>query len=188
MIEIRIPSGARPVTFGIDVQANGLQLHLPAGSEALVRGGDALLRAPSDYRYRSDCRVDRASAAPARFIKIDAAGAEQPADAKHWAGVLDTVHGLLWSAGDVVDERLDHDDATEACAKICLCGYEDWRLPTRAELLTLVDDTRHEPAIDTAFFPTCRSNWYWTSTPAAWSPASCAPCGRSRRPVSNRPL
>jgi hypothetical protein len=44
---------------------------------------------------------------------------------------------------------------------------DGWRLPTRAELLTLVDDTRHGPAC--AVFPDCPSDWFWTSTPWAGS-------------------
>ena len=48
----------------------------------------------------------------------------------------------------------------------------DWRLPTRAELVALVDDTRHEPAIDTSLFPRVKPRWHWTSTPCAWSSAS----------------
>jgi hypothetical protein len=35
-------------------------------------------------------------------------------------------------------------------------GFTDWRLPTRVELLTLVDDTKWNPAIDTEKFPDCR--------------------------------
>jgi hypothetical protein len=47
-------------------------------------------------------------------------------------------------------------------------------MPTRAELLSLVDDTKHSPAIDSEFFPACKSDWYWTSTPWAASPVDCA--------------
>ena len=42
-----------------------------------------------------------------------------------------------------------------------------WRLPTRTELLTLVDDTKNNPAC--SVFPDCPSDWLWTSTPWAGS-------------------
>ena len=35
-----------------------------------------------------------------------------------------------------------------------------------------LDDTRHEPAIDTSLFPGVLPRWHWTSTPCAWSSAS----------------
>lgn len=47
-----------------------------------------------------------------------------------------------------------------------LCGYSDWRLPTVHELLGIVDFGRHQPSLQTEWFP----NWggdiveYWTSS------------------------
>lgn len=87
--------------------------------------------------------------------------------------VLDTTTGLIWArtlAQGGEAKCLDHAAASEAVKDL----GEGWRLPTRAELLTLVDDTRHEPAIDVAAFPDTQSGWYWTSTPAAWNPSADA--------------
>jgi hypothetical protein len=83
--------------------------------------------------------------------------------------VTDTSTDLMWSREDVVEKCTTHAKATKACGDLRLAGHADWRLPTRAELLTLVDDTRHAPAIDTEAFPSCKKDWYWASTPAAWS-------------------
>ena len=38
----------------------------------------------------------------------------------------------------------------------------------------MVDRTKYSPSIDTAFFPHCKSEWYWSSTPAAYSPGGFA--------------
>lgn len=182
-ITLRLPAD-RPAILAVDTSADGLHLHVPSGvvialgqTERFADGGIAR-PVPGGVPATLERGQVRPVAAPAaapkpRFIKIDAAGDRLAADAKQWAGVLDTQHQLLWSAEEVGSERVNHADATKACAELILCGGPA-RLPTRAELLTLVDDTRHEPAIDLAFFPSCRSNWYWTSTPAAWSPASFA--------------
>ncbi len=80
--------------------------------------------------------------------------------------VLDTSTGLEWQAIPFADS-MKHADAVQACAELRLGGHDDWRLPTRTELLTLVDDTRYSPAIDTDAFPDTPSTWFWTSTPYA---------------------
>lgn len=47
---------------------------------------------------------------------------------------------------------------------IGLCGsHAAWRVPTRRELLSIVDHGTNSPAIDTNFFPNTASEWYWTS-------------------------
>ncbi|MHC1658254.1 DUF1566 domain-containing protein [Stenotrophomonas riyadhensis] len=89
--------------------------------------------------------------------------------------VIDHATGLMWavkSIGDSDGDPMSQPDCEKACIELRLLGHDDWRLPTRAELAALVDDTRHEPAIDTALFPGVLPRWHWTSTAAAWSSAS----------------
>ncbi|WP_298607889.1 DUF1566 domain-containing protein [uncultured Thiothrix sp.] len=47
------------------------------------------------------------------------------------------------------------------------CGANNWRLPTREELNSLVDYAA-SPKIDTRYFPFVQSNYYWTSVPYAY--------------------
>ena len=102
------------------------------------------------------------------LIKLDANDQPLPADATDWAAVHAVEAGLIWSKDDVAVDDLNFADATAACAALRINGHDDWRLPTYEELVLLADRTRYEPAIDTAFFPDCKSDWYWTSTPVAW--------------------
>jgi hypothetical protein len=55
-----------------------------------------------------------------------------------------------------------------------LCGHSDWRLPTRKELLSIVDNSRFKPAIDSSFFPNAAPDYYWSSSPYADQAAAFA--------------
>ncbi len=87
--------------------------------------------------------------------------------------VIDHVAWLEWQR-EPFPESMTLDEADKACRALQLGGHADWRLPTRIELLTLVDDTRYEPAIDTERFPDTPSTWFWTATPAARNPSEFA--------------
>ena len=52
-----------------------------------------------------------------------------------------------------------------------LCGANDWRMPTRQELMSILDNGRSFPAFDSDSFPNLANNIFvWSSTPAAWNP------------------
>ena len=46
-----------------------------------------------------------------------------------------------------------------------LCGYTDWRLPTKEELAGIVASSG-SPRIDITWFPNTEANFYWSSSPS----------------------
>ena len=46
-----------------------------------------------------------------------------------------------------------------------LCGASDWRLPTRAELHTIIDYRAEFPAIDLDYFPNTVARSFWSAEP-----------------------
>ena len=78
--------------------------------------------------------------------------------------VTDTETGLMWQQGEA--GAMDWEAAITYCENLVLPvgGYDDWRLPNRNELQSLVDYSRHNPAIDRTYFPGDMSSSYWSST------------------------
>ena len=80
--------------------------------------------------------------------------------------ITDTKTNLIWAKEDDGKER-KWKDAKKYCEdnEAKLPG-EGWRMPTREELLTIVDLERYNPAADPIF--NAKSEWYWSSTPCAF--------------------
>ncbi len=74
--------------------------------------------------------------------------------------VNDLVTKLMWEDGNPYQS--DWVNAMNYCDNLYFGGYYDWRVPTRKELLTLIQFGRNAPAIDPMFQNTV-SDWYWTS-------------------------
>lgn len=76
--------------------------------------------------------------------------------------VYDTQTTLTWQLG-ISEEAMTWNEALGYCAGLSLADL-DWHLPTRAELLTLVDPTEHGPAVDRAAFPDTPRGWFWSAS------------------------
>ncbi|HTM45413.1 MAG TPA: DUF1566 domain-containing protein [Polyangiaceae bacterium] len=76
--------------------------------------------------------------------------------------VVDTRTQLTWQRG-IAPGTHTQPDAVSYCAGLTLAGG-GWRLPQVSELLTLVDPTVYNPAIDVAAFPDTPAVWFWTSS------------------------
>src|SRR5947208_2272718 len=82
--------------------------------------------------------------------------------------VIDRVTGLWWQRA-VDAQMLQWRQAGAACGCLDLAGHRDWRLPSRIELVSIVDFTRHDPAIDGGAFPDTPTDWFWSSSPVSGS-------------------
>lgn len=78
--------------------------------------------------------------------------------------VKDLVTKLLWQ-GVVQGGGMAQPEAKAYCEGLDFAGFSDWRLPSRIELVSLVDFTKSAPAIDTTAFPETPATMFWTSSP-----------------------
>ena len=86
--------------------------------------------------------------------------------------VKDDIYKLMWQDGEEIYQGT-YDEAVKYCENLTFAGFEDWRLPTLNELISITDDTRFEPAINESFKNIAyetndkgekRYGWYWSST------------------------
>jgi C1A family cysteine protease len=87
--------------------------------------------------------------------------------------VTDPQTGLMWElktddGGDRdKDNKYTWQEALDYCNNLDLGGYSDWRLPSINELTSLVDLSRYDPPVNTAYFPKTVTSYYWSSTSCA---------------------
>lgn len=73
--------------------------------------------------------------------------------------VTDTATGLIWQktyvSGKTWQQALDY------CENLTYAGYDDWRLPNKNELASLVSYAKHGPA---SGFPGMPTQYFWSSS------------------------
>jgi hypothetical protein len=78
--------------------------------------------------------------------------------------VIDNVTGLIWQR-QPTSAVYTLSGATNYCDALSLAGYTHWKVPTRIELISLLDQTRSSGAmIDSTAFPGTATAPYWSST------------------------
>jgi hypothetical protein len=93
--------------------------------------------------------------------------------------VTDQVTGLVWKpcsegqSGATCMGPAAQDDWQGALARAndaTHAGFDDWRLPNREELLSIIETGCFNPAINTTAFPSTEAQTYWSSTTEAANP------------------
>jgi len=131
-----------------------------SGSErkAKLSGHFDRLLAEQAKRVESTITID----GPAQFEST--VSPIRPAEEKAVAAAQ-VVDNLEWSDTLLDGKAVNYKTALAAAEAL----GERWRLPTRFELESLLDLSRHNPAIDTEKFPDTKSTWYWTSSECSWN-------------------
>jgi hypothetical protein len=78
--------------------------------------------------------------------------------------VVDRVTHLTWQR-NLDPKSYPWPEAESYCRCLAVGGHDDWRLPTRIELVSIVDFTKPSPAIDSNAFPVAPGDYFWTSSP-----------------------
>ena len=77
--------------------------------------------------------------------------------------------GMNWDGKTCAGKasKFSYAAAVKQASAVAAKGAQGWRLPTRAELLTLVDKTQKKPLIDRAAFPGTPNGLFWATRPEA---------------------
>jgi hypothetical protein len=78
----------------------------------------------------------------------------------------DDVTGLSWQRL-LPEQTFTWREAQQYCDCLSLQGHEDWQLPSRMELVSIVDYTQQNPSIDAEAFPDTPFEWFWSASPVA---------------------
>ena len=129
------------------------------------------------------------------FTRLDSNGSIHSGSAystSPWSCVRDNVTGLVWEVktndGSIHDKDNTYkwggisaigknhpskegryydgwDSLVNGAKNASLCGFNDWRVPKKEELRSIVHYGTHNPSIDTAYFPNTVPSSFWSSSP-----------------------
>ncbi|MCO4760489.1 MAG: DUF1566 domain-containing protein [Myxococcales bacterium] len=77
--------------------------------------------------------------------------------------VFDSATGLMWQR-KVSSTKRKWQDAIDYCDSLVVGAYDDWKLPHKDELESLVLSLTTTPSIDTLAFPQTPAKPFWTRT------------------------
>ncbi len=77
--------------------------------------------------------------------------------------IIDNVTHLMWENGTTARAIKSNYNAQLTCDELATAGFGDWRLPSRIELVSLLDFTKFHPTIDSVF--PANTGTLWSSTP-----------------------
>lgn len=124
------------------------------------------------------------------FTKLDTSGNALPNTALFWACVKDNNTGLVWEVktddGGIQDKDNtyrwggktallnapfgtqfdDWNTLLDGVNNANLCGFNDWKVPSKHEYMSIIHYDREFPALDNSFFPNTNTI-YWTASPYA---------------------
>ncbi len=114
-------------------------------------------------------------------VKTDDSGLHDKDDRYQWTnsdpmtnggylGSVDNYSNLDWCyAFDNADGTLDCNTSkfVQLVNAATLCGYSDWRMPSRDELVDIVDFGRSQPSIDIDYFPNTQAGSYFSANPSS---------------------
>lgn len=105
-------------------------------------------------------------------VKTDDGGLRDKDWAYSWYNSTGVNDGGAAGYADNVDtcfnsSRCDTEKYVADVNALGLCGYRDWRMPSRNELLSIVDNQRENPSIDGVYFPNTTNSYFWTGSPYA---------------------
>lgn len=119
-----------------------------------------------------------------RFEKLDSQGRVLFGEAKSWSCVVDHRSGLMWEnklanqqraaqhtyslrgdGGECGLDRCTIERYVQQLNELALCGRSDWRVPSKNELLRLVDYSQppSEASIDGRYFSNTQRGRYWST-------------------------
>mgnify|MGYP001334055513 CR=1 FL=1 len=151
---------------------NGMKTTWDAGTSWTGSFSNLTVTVTADDGHTQSVSASCPAASPAQTVR---SGKPEPAapDSRftdHGDGtVIDNRTGLEWvkaphslsgNAGTMV-----WTNAINFCNGLVYAGHSDWRLPSRTELLSLVDSTQNLPALPAGHpFSDVQSSHYWSST------------------------
>lgn len=80
--------------------------------------------------------------------------------------VTDNLTGLMWTKNaNLPTDKRTWQQALDYANNLTICGYDDWRLPNRNELYSLIDVERSIPALPVGYpFGNVQAEFYWSSS------------------------